>query len=269
MKNVSEPEDSVFRKKGFFIALYSCLGVVAVLAVVVTLASNGIRPAEVPEEPSLVVGADQVESYMAQASDEEAWFRPRTTPEPVATPQPTPPPRPTPQPTPEPEPEPTPAPAAPPPAPVVQTFEPFTEEKRLVWPVYGEILMPFSTTALILDQTMDRFSTNDNIRISGREGDPVRAGADGRVISIGTDFWRGNYVTIDHGNGYNTTYGQLMENILVNEGDVVRTGQVIGGIGQPSISASLTGTHVHLHVTHDDLPIDPFALLQERFDEHE
>jgi murein DD-endopeptidase MepM/ murein hydrolase activator NlpD len=260
MKNVSEP-DSVFRKKGFFIALYSCLGVVAVLAVVVTVFTTG-APDPYDQEPTAYVGADQVDTYLNQV-EEEAWFRPRQTPAPVtpAPSQPPIPPRPEPAPEaerpPEPVPEPAPAPAPPP-----QTFEPFTEENRFVWPVYGEILMPFSITALIFDPTMDRFSTNDNIRIAGLEGDPVRAGADGRVIDIGTDFWRGNYVTIDHGNGWTSTVGQLMENALVNVGEVVRAGQVIGGIGQPAISSSLNGTHVHLHITRDEMPVNPYEFLQ-------
>jgi murein DD-endopeptidase MepM/ murein hydrolase activator NlpD len=124
--------------------------------------------------------------------------------------------------------------------------------------------MPFSITALIFDPTMDRFSTNDNLRISAGEGDPVRAVADGRVESIGTDFWRGNFVTIDHGNGWKTTLGQLMENVLVEEGEIVRAGQIVGGIGRPSISATENGTHVHLHVTHDNVPMNPYDLLQTR-----
>ncbi|MCL2356038.1 MAG: M23 family metallopeptidase [Defluviitaleaceae bacterium] len=252
MKNVSEP-DSIFRKKGFFIALYSCLGVIAVLAVVVTLFSTGGGPDPYDQEPTAYVGADQVDTYLTQA-EEEAWFRPRQTPAP-------PPPAP---PEPPPEPEPPPAPAPPPPR--VETFEPFTEENRFVWPVYGEVIMPFSVTSLIFDPTMDRFSTNDNIRIAAFEGDPVRAGADGRIVGIGTDFWRGNYVTIDHGNGWLTTLGQLMENVLVREGDVVRAGQVIGGIGQPAISSSLNGTHVHLHITRDDVPMNPYDFLQAVYD---
>ncbi|MCL1862178.1 MAG: M23 family metallopeptidase, partial [Defluviitaleaceae bacterium] len=165
--------------------------------------------------------------------------------------------------TPEPvQPEPAPQPPAPPPT--VETFEPFSEDAGMVWPVYGEVVMPFSVTSLVFDPTMDRFSTNDNLRISAREGDPVRAGADGRVVAIGSDFWRGNYVTIDHGDGWKSTVGQLMENVLVNEGEVVRTGQVIGGVGQPSMSAARTGTHSHLHITHNDQPVNPYDLLQER-----
>ncbi|MCL2386874.1 MAG: M23 family metallopeptidase [Defluviitaleaceae bacterium] len=283
MKNISRPEGSIFRKKGFFIALYSCLGVVAVLAVVVTLASRGSSEAAYEQdEPTVYVGADQVDSYLAQA-DQEAWFRPRQTPAPPSPPpqptQPLQPPQPPPEPPappapPEPPPEPVPpapappppAPPAPPPAPVVETFEPFTAYDRLAWPVYGDVVMPFSTT-LIRNPTLDQYRVNDNLRISAREGDPVRAGADGRVVSIGTDFHRGNYVRIEHGDGWYSTLGQLMENVLVTEGDIVRAGQVIGGVGQPSISSVLNGTHVHLHVTHEDRPVNPYEILRARYDD--
>ena len=89
MKNTSEA--AVFRKKGFFIALYSCLGVVAVMALVVSIATrNQHDPDHMAQyqEEAVLAGADQVQSYLADA-DEEAWFRPRQQP----TPQPpTPPP---------------------------------------------------------------------------------------------------------------------------------------------------------------------------------
>jgi len=277
MKNVSWPEGSIFRKKGFFVALYSCLGLVAILAVVITVA-NRSPTYDYPDELAVYVGADQVPGYMDQFAN-DAWFRPRETPPPQPEPEPEPLPPPEPEPIPEPEPEPepapTPAPAPPPPAPPpaavepepepaaeAETFTPFTAEDRLAWPVYGEVLMPFSITALVFDPTMDRFSTNDNLRIAANEGDPVRAGADGQVVAIGTDFWRGNYVTIDHGNGWQSTIGQLMESVMVHEGDIVRAGQIIGGVGTPSITASTLGPHTHLYVTYQDQPIDPADLLQ-------
>jgi len=278
MKNTSGPEGSIFRKKGFFIALYSCLGAVAAIALVITFATRTQTTIE-PEETHYVV-ADQVESYLAQA-DPEAWFRPRQTPEPTpqpATPPPrttdTPPPRSQPAqpqvpdpPTVTPDPPPTPParePEPPPAAPRVETFEPFTEDDRLVWPVYGEIIMPFSMNALVYDPTLDQFRTNDNLRITAPEGEPVRAGADGRVVAVGRNVIRGNYVIIDHGDGWKSTYGQLMENILVSEGDIVRASQVIGGVGQPSMFGSLNGTHVHLRITRDNEPMNPYELLQAR-----
>jgi len=294
MKNNLEAGNTLFRKKGFFIALYSCLGIVATLAVIVTI--NSRTPIDsgtsiaYENEDTLPVGADQVETYLA-GLDEDAWFRPRRTepetPPPETTPTP-PPARPTPTtppttppetptaepqetptsetPAPSPQPEVTPAPSPPqPPQSTEQaTFTPFAEGDRMAWPVYGETVMAFSTSALIYDPTLDQFRTNDNLRIAANEGDAVRAGADGRVISVGRNVRQGNYVTVDHGNGWIATYGQLMENLLVAEGDIVRRGQVIGGVGQPSIFAYENGTHVHLRIERDEVAVNPYDVLTVR-----
>ena len=288
MKNTQE--DSIFRKKGFFIALYSCLGVVAALAVVVTIATRGQYDTNQDmayyNEEAVAVGYDQVESYLAQA-DDEAWFRPRQQP----TPTPAPPPQQEIAP-PQPSPEITPPASSAAPAQdyyededaevyyqpddthmyeqavqeVVEVayFNAFTESDSMVWPVYGEVVMPFSMSQFIYDPTLDQFRVNDHMRISADEGDPVRAVADGRVVAVGREARRGHYIKIDHGNGWATTYGQLMENPLVSEGEVVRSGQVIGGVGRQTIFTSLDGTHVHLRVTRDDEPVNPYEWLAAR-----
>jgi len=148
----------------------------------------------------------------------------------------------------------------------VATFTPFAEGDNMQWPLYGETVMPFSIDALIYDPTLDQFRTNDNLRIAANEGDPVRAGAYGRVIATGRNVRQGNYITIDHGNGWVATYGQLMDSMLVSEGDIVSSGQVIGGVGQPSIFGSAHGTHVHLRIQRDDQPINPYYVLATRSD---
>ena len=282
MKNTtSGPEDSIFRKKGFFIALYSCLGAVAVLALVITIANFG-QPsfqADDYDQDAAPVGAYDVEPYLAQV-DEEAWFRPRPTPPPTPTaapretPRPTPPTvRPTDPPvseivTPEPEavartPEPEPAAEVEPEpvAPQPEAFAPFTDDAELLWPVEGEILMHFSMDALVYDPTLVQFRTNDDLRIAADEGAHVQAGAEGRVLAIGSNVVRGSYVKIDHGNGFIATYGQLAADKLVSVGDIVRAGQIIGTVGEPSIFGTLHGNHVNLHITRNDEPINPYTLL--------
>jgi len=279
MKNTTSGEDSIFRKKGFFIALYSCLGAVAILALVITITNFG-QPgfqAEDYQEDAAYVGADQVTPYLSQV-DEEAWFRPRPTPAPPApTPQP-PPARPTPtpptqvpglpdpEPTAEPQPTPDPPPAAeaeetPPAPPPVAVFTPFEEGQRLLWPVYGNIAMRFSMDSLIFDPTLVQFRTNDDLRISAEGGSHVQSGAGGRVTAIGRNVVRGNYVKIDHGNGWVATYGQLADTKMVQVGDVVQAGQLIGNVGTPSLFGSMLGYHVNLRVTRDDVAVDPYALL--------
>jgi len=292
MKNTNpEIEDSIFRKKGFFIALYSCLGAVAILALVITVANFG-QPsfqAEDYEEDAAYVGADQVEPYLAQV-DEEAWFRPRQTPTPTATPPPSPTPQSRPmlpmQPTPEAvpnvdappgdEPPTSPPPAADEalsaPATTYQhpinagrySFQAFEEGDVMLWPVEGDIVMDFSMDSLIYDPTLDQFRTNDNIRISAPEGTLVQASARGYVLEIGRNVVRGNYVKIDHGNGLVGIYGQLGENKLVTVGEVVRAGQLIGSVGTPSMFGVMHGPHVNLRFTREDEPINPHELLAAR-----
>jgi len=292
MKNTTpQAEDSIFKKKGFFIALYSCLGVVAILALVITVTNFG-QPgyqAEAYEEDAAYVGVDQVAPYMAQA-DEEAWFRPRQTPAPPPAAEPTPQPvRPTPtpptpppglpdpvpipgsEPTPDIDPTQTPAPPtaeteaespqAPPP---VASFDPFTETTRLLWPVYGDIAMRFSMDALIYDPTLDQFRTNDDLRISAEAGAHVQASAGGRVLAIGRNVVRGNYVKIDHGNGWVATYGQLSDSKLVTTGDIVQPGQLLGTVGTPSLFGNQHGYHVNLRLTNQDKAIDPYTFLMSR-----
>jgi murein DD-endopeptidase MepM/ murein hydrolase activator NlpD len=133
----------------------------------------------------------------------------------------------------------------------------------MVWPVAGEIAMVFSLDRLVYDPTLDQYRTNDDLRIAAKEGTPVKAGFDGQVLAIGRSNVYGNYVSIDHGNGYVATYGQLMDGLLVDEGETVKTGQVIGGVGKPSYFGSLNGTHVNLRVTKDESPIDPRDILAE------
>jgi murein DD-endopeptidase MepM/ murein hydrolase activator NlpD len=140
-------------------------------------------------------------------------------------------------------------------------FTPFSENDKMIWPVEGEIAKVFNMNMPIYDPTYDKYVVNDDLRISAQEGTPVKAAAGGQVVDIGYNMDDGNYVTIDHGNGYSATYGQLMEAVLVAPGEVVSAGQYIGGVGEPSPGGSLNGTHVNLRVAKEDVAIDPMTLL--------
>ena len=255
------------------------------------------------EEEVVLAGYDYTQPYLAQGDMDQALFRPRATPtpdpspapDPTTTPTPpVPPARQIPQETPAPaettptppggqaendsnvspgeqqnqtpteeattQPTPTPAPS---PAPRVASFDPLTENDRLLWPVYGDIAMIFSQDRLIYNPTLDQWRTNDDLRISAQEGTPVRASAAGEVVEIGNDREYGNFVRIDNGNGWETILGQLMDGILVVEGDIVQAGQVIGGVGRPSVFSVLNGHHVSLRVLHEDSLMDPKLMLSE------
>jgi len=73
---------------------------------------------------------------------------------------------------------------------------------------------------------------------------PVMVTADGEVIDKRYSPSYGNVVKVEHGTGYVTLYAHLSE-ILVEEGEEVKRGQVIAEVGNTGRS---TGPHLHYEV---------------------
>ena len=73
----------------------------------------------------------------------------------------------------------------------------------------------------------------------------------------------GTTVTVDHHNGYVTTYASLQPDPPVLAGDSVSAGAVIGTVGNTSLSEAGLGAHLHFGVTRDGEPIDPAEFLGE------
>lgn len=75
-------------------------------------------------------------------------------------------------------------------------------------------------------------------------GTPILAADSGSVVAAGWHWSYGNYVEIDHGNGYRTLYAH-MSSISVTQGQAVSQGQEIGKVGSTGNS---TGNHCHFEV---------------------
>ncbi|MBN2349679.1 MAG: M23 family metallopeptidase [Bacteroidales bacterium] len=88
----------------------------------------------------------------------------------------------------------------------------------------------------------------------GKKGTKIYATGDGIVtLSENSRNGYGNEIVIDHGFGYSTCYGHLKK-IMVNEGETVKRGQVIGLMGN---SGRSTGTHLHYEIRHNNNPVNP------------
>lgn len=85
----------------------------------------------------------------------------------------------------------------------------------------------------------------------------IYAGMDGRVAETGYNNTYGNYVIINHGNGYKTLYGH-MERIDCVKGQWVGTSTVIGRVGSTGAS---TGPHLHFTVFKRGKMVNPLSLL--------
>lgn len=91
-------------------------------------------------------------------------------------------------------------------------------------------------------------------------GTPIYAASGGTVTYAGPNGGLGNYIQIDHGNGYVTGYAHLQNGgIGVRIGEPVGPGQNIGRAGTTGVS---TGCHLHLILRENGTPIDPLAFLR-------
>ena len=90
---------------------------------------------------------------------------------------------------------------------------------------------------------------------TGPVGTDIYATGDGVVIKAEySAYGYGKEVVIDHGYGYETIYAHLNE-ILVERGDKVSRGEVIGSLGNTGRS---TGPHLHYEVRKGNRAVDPF-----------
>jgi murein DD-endopeptidase MepM/ murein hydrolase activator NlpD len=124
-------------------------------------------------------------------------------------------------------------------------------------PVVGEVEFT-SGFGVRSDPFLGRPAMHTGLDFRAAMGDPVRATANGKVVSSG---WAGGYgrmIEIDHGNGLSTRYGHLSE-IGVKVGDQIRIGQVIGAVGSTGRS---TGPHLHYETRIDGDAVDPQKFLR-------
>lgn len=136
----------------------------------------------------------------------------------------------------------------------------FGDSDSLVWPVVGNILINYSMDKTIYFPTLDQYKYNPAIVIQANEGDMITAAASGKVTSVFHDPQIGNGVTMDLGNGYEVTYGQLQD-ILVSEGSYVTMGDMIAQVAAPSKYYSTEGTNVYFKLTKDGEPVNPMTRL--------
>ena len=84
-------------------------------------------------------------------------------------------------------------------------------------------------------------------------GTPVLAAADGTVTDADFNAGYGNYVIIEHADGFSTVYAH-MDEILCEKGQEVTQGDEIGTVGSTGRS---TGPHLHFELRLDGEPQDP------------
>ena len=113
----------------------------------------------------------------------------------------------------------------------------------------------------------DRFGANQawrrgirhqGVDIGVSSGTPIYAAASGTVSQATYNSSLGNFVTIDHGNGYSTLYAHA-SSLAVRSGEGVSKGQIIARVGSTGFS---TGPHLHFEIRRNGTPLDPMQFYR-------
>ena len=96
------------------------------------------------------------------------------------------------------------------------------------------------------------------VDIGASTGTPVYAPYTGTVIFAGERGGYGNYVKVDHGDGYVTAYAHL-DTIAVASGQKVNKGDLIGAVGT---TGNVTGPHLHFEIIKNGEYIDPVPFIK-------
>lgn len=115
-----------------------------------------------------------------------------------------------------------------------------------------------SAYGLRTDPISKRKAMHRGIDMAGPRNTKIFAAASGKVKRAGRNGGFGNFIEIEHANGFVTRYGHL-EKLSVKRGQAVAKDQLIGFMGS---SGRSTSTHLHYEILHNGKYINPLKLTR-------
>ena len=120
-----------------------------------------------------------------------------------------------------------------------------------VKPIYGYVLTsPFGNRT---SPTAGASSYHQGVDLAAPAGTPIYAARSGQVSVAGYGSAAGQYVTINHMDGYSSIY-MHMSSFVVSRGQNVTAGQLIGYVGSSGVS---TGNHLHFGIAYKGAYVNP------------
>lgn len=129
-------------------------------------------------------------------------------------------------------------------------------------PVDGEIVKEYAKDNLIYSNTLQEWTTHLGIDIKADKTTVVKAAETGTVKTIKNDPRYGLTIVIEHENGYQTVYSNLLSSEFVVEGEKVEKGQSIGTVGNTAAFEIADEAHLHFEVLKDSIQVDPNIYLK-------
>lgn len=137
-----------------------------------------------------------------------------------------------------------------------------TKELNFEKPVEGEINREYAKENLIYSETLQEWTTHMGIDIKAEKTTVVKSAEAGTVKSIKNDPRYGLTIVIEHANGYQTVYANLLTSEFVVEGEKVEKGQSIGTVGNTAVFETADEPHLHFEILKDSIQVDPSIYIK-------
>ncbi len=142
------------------------------------------------------------------------------------------------------------------------TLNIFKNKTVFSMPVKGEICGTHSGGELVKYEALNEWRTHDGIDIAAESGTEILACADGKILSVTSDPLWGTVVEIQHDGNIVSVYSGLAPEVPVKAGDEVKSGDVIGTLGETNLAEVNMDSHLHFAMKENGKFIDPKTKLK-------
>lgn len=137
-----------------------------------------------------------------------------------------------------------------------------SQELNFAKPVEGEIVKEFAKDNLLYSATLQEWTVHTGVDISAEKTTVVKAAEAGTVKSIKNDPRYGLTIVVEHANGFETVYANLLSSEFVVEGEKVEKGQSLGTVGNTAAFEIADEPHLHFEILKDSIQVDPSIYLK-------
>jgi murein DD-endopeptidase MepM/ murein hydrolase activator NlpD len=129
-------------------------------------------------------------------------------------------------------------------------------------PVQGEISKEYSKEKLVYSETLKEWTTHTGVDIESDLTTVVKSAAEGTVKAIKNDPRYGLTVIIEHVNGFETRYSNLLTAEFVVGGEKVSQGQTIGTVGNTASFEVADKPHLHFEILKNSEYLEPTSYIK-------
>lgn len=133
-------------------------------------------------------------------------------------------------------------------------------QEAMRWPLEDPVIFAHGQVYRIGNQ----LRLNVGINIAAAAGTAIQAAWPGMVEQVTKDARLGWLLQIRHGGGYLSQYANLQDEPYVSVGDEVKSGDLLGVVGENARLAASTGAFLHFAVYRDGQALDPLQFLSPR-----